>query len=91
MGNWFGVCGDGFAGNRLVIVDKLVDKLRVVCYITSEMVHDADDLPDYDGGNCRYYGAYPDNPIPNERLFVVFNREPSNNEEALETVTKRFS
>ena len=60
--------------------------LYVVCHITSEMVSDADDVPYVNRGVCRSWSASDeDNPIPDLRLFVVFNREPRDFEEAIST------
>ncbi len=60
-----------------------MDELKVMASVTSDMVHDPDDIPMYDSGNCRYWGAFNDSPIPNVRVFVVFNQEPQSEEEAL--------
>lgn len=67
-----------------------MDQLRIVASITSDQTNDPDDVPMYDEGNCRYWGAWDDSPIPNVRLFVVFNREPATDEEATETAKAHF-
>lgn len=66
------------------------DPLRVVASITSEQTHDPDDVPFYDDGVCRHYGAFPDSPVPNVRVFVVFNREPKSEEEAMAACRELF-
>jgi len=81
---------DGFDKEDLLgpyIVDLTTNpdgELQVMASICSEDVHDADSVPQYDEGVCRYWGAWPDSPIPNHRLFVVFNREPKSEEEAFD-------
>jgi hypothetical protein len=57
-------------------------KLEVREALTSEMFYDADDIPMLDTGVFRYWGAFEDSPVPNHRVFVIFNREPVNEEEA---------
>ena len=56
--------------------------LKIKAVITSDDVHDPDSVPLYNEGVCRYWGAWPDSPIPDVRVFVVFDREPKNDEEA---------
>lgn len=49
---------------------------NIVAYITSEAVHDPDDVPMYeDGKRAFHWGAWPDSPIPNIRLWVLFNQD----------------
>ena len=62
-----------------------MDELKIVASITSDDVYDADSVPTYDKGVCRYWGAFEDSPIPDVRLFVVFNREPTSEQEAFDT------
>ena len=64
--------------------DVMKNDLYVVCHVTSEMVFDADDVPYVNSGVCRSWSASDeDNPLPDLRLFVVFNREPRDFEEAI--------
>jgi len=65
-------------------------KLIAVAGIWSELVNDPDDVPQYNKGVCRYWGAWPDSPLPDERLFVVFNREPKSEEEAFAAAKEQF-
>jgi len=58
--------------------------LRVVESITSDDVMDPDDIPMDDDGDCRYWGAFADSPVPHSRVWVRFNREPNTQEEAEE-------
>lgn len=58
------------------------EPLTVKACITSEDVHDSDSVPMHDEGICRYWGAFPDSPLPDARVFAVFNREPVSAEEA---------
>jgi len=51
-------------------------ELRVRAAITSEMVNDADDVPQFTDGVFDYWGAFADSPVPYHRVFVIFNREP---------------
>lgn len=51
-------------------------ELFVRAAITSEMVHDADDVPQFTDGIFDYWGAFEDSPVPHHRVFVIFNREP---------------
>lgn len=67
-----------------------MNDLKVLASVTSDDVHDADSVPTANTGNCRYWGAWPDSPIPNVRLFVVFDREPTNEAEALACVNSHF-
>jgi len=57
-------------------------ELTVIAALTSEMFYDADDIPMLDKGVFRYWGAFEDSPVPNYRVFVIFNREPVSEEEA---------
>lgn len=66
-------------------------ELTIVACITSDDVHDADSVPSYDEGNCRYWGAYEDSPIPDVRLFCVFNREPVDAAEAHAVASAYFA
>ena len=61
------------------------DPLTLVASITSDQVHDPDDVPMHEDGNCRFWGAWPESPIPNIRVFAVFNREPVDETEAYAT------
>lgn len=65
-------------------------ELRVVAAVTSDDVHDPDTVPMYSEGVCRYWGAFEDSPIPNVRLFVVYNREPLSDEEAFAVAKRNF-
>lgn len=57
-------------------------ELEVVEAVTSYEVQDPDDVPMGDEGRERYWGAFPDSPIPDARVWVLFNREPNDQDEA---------
>jgi len=57
-------------------------KLQVIASITGDQVHDQDDVPTVVTANCRYWGAFPDSPVPNTRVWVMFNRDPVSGQEA---------
>jgi hypothetical protein len=65
-------------------------ELTVVASITSRDVVDDDCVPTHDEGVCRYWGAFPDSPIPNVRVFVVFDRTPTSEEEAFAAAKSHF-
>ena len=65
------------------------DELKIVASLTSEAFYDADDIPMVDGDRCRYWGAFEDSPVPNYRVWVLFNREPKSEEEA-ETLVRAY-
>ena len=49
---------------------------KIVAYITSDAVRDADDVPMYeDGKRAFYWGAWPDSPVPNVRVWVLFDTD----------------
>ena len=64
---------------RLITEDPDVKnrmKPKIVDYITSDAVHDADDVPMYeDGKRAFYWGAWPDSPVPNVRVWVLFDTD----------------
>ena len=66
------------------------DELTVRIALTSEMFHDVDDIPMLNDGVFRYWGAYEDSPVPNHRVFVAFNREPTDEAEAERVVRAYF-
>ena len=67
-----------------------MDELMVVAALTSEMFFDADDIPMVESGIFRYWGAFEDSPVPGHRVWVAFNREPVNQEEAEKVVRAYF-
>lgn len=67
----------------------MTQELRVVEALTSEVFFDADDIPMTNNDRCRYWGAFEDSPVPNYRVWILFNREPNNQEEA-EQVAKEY-
>jgi hypothetical protein len=67
------------------------DNLKVMAVITSDDVHDPDLVPTYSGGCCYYWGAFKDSPIPDVRVFVVFNKEPDSDSEAFDVVKSHLS
>ncbi len=64
--------------------------LKVVAVITSDETNDPDDVPTYDNGNCRSWGAWSDSPLPDTRVFMVFSREPVSEEEAYQVAKAYF-
>ncbi len=68
-----------------------MDELRIVASIMSYQVQDPDDVPTHNEGVCRYWGAFDDSPCPDMRIFVVFNRQPKDENEAFQTVKTHFS
>lgn len=49
---------------------------QIVVSITSEDTRDPDDVPMYeDGKRAFYWGAWDDSPIPNVRLWVLFDQD----------------
>jgi len=67
-----------------------VDELQVVVALTSEAFYDVDDTPTYENDVCRYWAALEDSPVPNYRVWVVFNRKPKDNAEAEATAREHF-
>ena len=66
-------------------------KLIMVAGIWSELVNDPDDVPTLNGGVHRYWGAWPDSPLPDQRLFAIFNREPNSEAEAFAAAKEQFA
>lgn len=66
-------------------------KLIMVAGIWSEQVNDPDDVPTLNTGVHRYWGAWPDSPLPGQRLFAIFNRVPLTEAEAFEAAKEQFS
>lgn len=60
----------------------LTPELTVRHALTTESLHDPDDIPMLNEGVFRYWGAFEDSPVPHHRVFVIFNREPVSEEEA---------
>lgn len=64
--------------------------LQVMETVTSDDVMDPDDVPMDDDGDCRYWGAFEDSPVPHSRVWVRFNREPNSQDEAEEVARAYF-
>jgi hypothetical protein len=74
-------------------LDPETEELQILDSIHQEALScgDADDIPMYEGpGYCCYWGAYPDSPIPDQRLFIVFNRKPKDDDEAMQVAKEHF-
>ena len=41
-------------------------------------------------GPYMYFGAFSESPEPNERVFLIFNRQPKNDQEAEDLIKKEF-
>ena len=65
--------------------------LKVEETVTSYEVQDPDDVPTGDEGRERYWGAFPDSPIPDARVWVCFNREPNSQDEAEQVARAYFA
>lgn len=63
--------------------------LHVMESLTTHEVQDPDDMPMNDEGCERYWGAFEDSPVPHERVWVRFNREPNDQDEA-ERVAREY-
>jgi len=49
---------------------------KIVVSISSEQLHDTDDVPTHeDGKRAFYWGAWEDSPIPKVRLWVLFDQD----------------
>jgi hypothetical protein len=80
-----------------------MEELRAVIGLVSSMFKDADDLPSEDGGIYRFWSSCEEdldedeekelavNLVPGEQVFVVFNREPKDEDEAWRVAEEYFS
>ena len=63
----------------LLLAEKQDEPAELLAVVTSDMVHDADNVPTYeDKSTTFYWGAWPDNPVlPNVRVWSLFNKRVS--------------
>lgn len=60
----------------------MADKPQILVLVTSDQMVDVDDTPDYENGTTSFYwGAFPDSPLPNRRVWCLLD-SPTTEEEA---------
>lgn len=80
----------GSLGSQECAPDCEENKLEILLTLTSEMFHDADDIPMLgpEDGPFWYDGAWPE--VGDTRWFFAFNRQPKDMKEAFDLVMETY-